>query len=595
MSLCLLQGIVLSKELSLITSGQYTQEGYASAAIFTLNDSVPYDNIWFLRTTFDFTIDGAWGNGENKRIHFYDTMRFRFLWGNSAETRAHNSTVGVSNIILSVPGRSTNKHVVWTKEGWLKFFLDQNCTKNFMQIGLIPYEVGRGISLGSAYDVSGYLGFQADFSIDQFAPGIVFHFTPVEEKYSTDIYFALLKNRQNTLSETLEPVYLSATAKPITRGIGNQSYVIVWEHKIFNAFSTNMTIEPYIIHCHAPDQMVEFPSDSSVFLTTMGFAVDGKQERWNWGFEGAFNFGDMNLKFWDKNGIDYVKNDDGYVFTQFTKIYDQDQKDADAKLVYATETNTQYVQGSALSVSMNGKQIGPNLYNAYNRFRPAQKLKLEGYYFLGDIEVEVIPKRLTVAWGAGYGSGTEHFYQDLNEVSQHECMNQNIGGFVPLQSEYVGKRIRHVVMFHQGVPRFDEVILNPKPITNLVKNIESRTIQDLTNIIFTGTRLNWHATSLEKYKTALSANCIAYWAPVVTEHILLDEKKHIVPSNFLGTEFSFELYAVLWDKITCQGYGGVLFPGGYYKDNKGFVLTEDLLPTGDDPAVVAGFTATFSF
>jgi len=586
---------VEANEFKLATAGQYTQEGYFSKAIHTLNDAVPFDDIWYIRTTLDLSIDGMWGDGEISRIHFYDMVRFRLIWGNSPETRSFNSSLGLSNVFFTIPGGPFNKHVVWTKEAWLKFFLDDKCRKDYVQIGLIPYEVGRGISLGVAYDASGYLGFQSDFSIDQFAPGVVLHFTPIEEKYSTDFYIAVIKNRQNTFQENLEKIYISPTKDPIIRGVGKQMYILAWDHKVKNLFSDKVSIEPYIVHCHAPDQSVEFPSDSSVYLTTLGIGVEGKYPRWSWGFEGALNFGDMNLKFWDRNRVQYVKDGSGNILAQYTKIYDENQTESSAKLVYVTTTNKDYVAGSPLDTDMNGQAIGPNLYNAYDRFRPEQRRKIDGYFFLGDFDVDIVPDHLKIGWGTGYASGTNHFHQDANKMSRHQCMNQTIGGFIPLQSEYIGTRIRHVVMFNQGVPRCNEVKINQGSTTNLILDIEAHTIQDMTNIAFVGTRVAWTPLALQKNKVTVSGNCIAYWAPVVTEHYIEKTKKLCTPSNFLGTELSFESTCVFWDKIVCNGYGGVLFPGGFYKDNRGHIITDNELPTGSDPGMVGGFTAAYAF
>lgn len=379
------------------------------------------------------------------------------------------------------------------------------------------------------------------------------------------------------------------------RGVGKQMYFVAWDHKVSNLFSEKISVEPYIVHCHAPDQSVEFPSDSSVFLTTMGVAVEGKSSRVSWGVEGALNFGDFNLKFWDRNRIQFVKDASGNILAQYTKIYDENQKESSAQLVYATTINQTYVAGSTLAADMNGQEIGPNLYNAYDRFRPAQKRNTDGYFFLGDFEYNVIPNYLTVALGTGYASGTNCFHQDTNAMSHHECMNQSIGGFIPLQSEYIGKRIRHVVMFNQGVPRCNEVKINTGSTTNLILDIEARTIQDMTNIAFIGTRVAWNPVICKDNKLALSGNCIAYWAPVVHGHYHEKTKKTCTPSNFLGTELSYEFTCVLWDKITCNGYGGILLPGGFYKDNHGHILTANEVPTGSDPGMVGGFTATYTF
>lgn len=129
--------LVAANEFKLVATGQSTQEGYFSSAIHTLNDAVPWDDIWYLRTTLDLSVDGTWGDGVANRIHFYDILRFRFIWGNSVETKSFNSALGVSNIIFTVPGSPFSKQVVWTKEAWLKFFLDDACRRDYVQIYIL--------------------------------------------------------------------------------------------------------------------------------------------------------------------------------------------------------------------------------------------------------------------------------------------------------------------------------------------------------------------------------------------------------------------------------------------------------------------------
>lgn len=581
-------------QVKLSVSGQYTQELYFADSLYTLNSKIVIDDIWYIRTTLDVNIDGSWGNRDNQRIHFFDTVRSRFIWGMPSDARLFSLLLALPNGNVSIPGSTTNKTMVWTKEGWLKCFFDLLCEKDFIQIGLIPYEIGRGISLGSAYDVSGYLGFQADFSIDQFAPGIVVHYTPVKDKYSTDFYLALLKNQQNSFDEIMTKVRTSPTKKDQIRGIGTQTYVAVWDHKIKDVFSDKISLEPYILFCHAPNQTIQRPNDSSVNLTTLGMAIEGEAKRCNWGVEFAGNLGELCLKFWDHNTIEYIKNDAANIVAQFSKIYNQDPRTEGAQLVDATQVNINYVKGSTQSVAMNGKQIGPGLYNAYDRFTPAQQRNMQGFFFLGDIEYSVIPEEFTVALGTGYASGTDFFHEDMNEMDHDYLMNQAIGGFVPLQSEYVGKRIRHVVMFHQGVPRYSEVKL-VNPATNVIQDIEDRTVQGVTNIAFLGMRLGWNVPKYKQHKLIASFNTIAYWSPVVHDEYHLETKKWYTPSNFMGTEISGEVTGMIFDKIKMQGYCGVLIPGQYYKDNRGMYVSANKLPTGSDPGWVGGLIATYSF
>ena len=76
-------------------------------------------------------------------------------------------------------------------------------------------------------------------------------------------------------------------------------------------------------------------------------------------------------------------------------------------------------------------------------------------------------------------------------------MNQMYNGFIPLQSIYSGKRIRHFVMLNQGVPRY--TIQSPQANFNINSNkpLTLDTLNATTNLIFAGTRV---AFTPDKFK-----------------------------------------------------------------------------------------------
>lgn len=601
-----IDSIVYAQGLTTKWGGEYTVEGVSAVNMNTLNERGGNDFIWYVRSTLDCSLDVMWGKDETAIIHFYDAVRFRYFWGNGADTYLFDGPVMIGGVSQNILGTSVNKHLLWMREGWLKFGLSDVVTDrnvkigirpnpdSYIQLGLIPFEVGRGISLGSAYDSSGFLGFRSDFSIDQYAPAGLINLSVVPDKYSIRAYGAILKNKQITVDDNFEIANTKDLQSFSTFGIGKQAYVFVFDHTLHNPGGYDIDIEPYLVYLWAPDQIIEFMHDTDISLLTLGVAVEGIYNRWNWGFECAGNLGELLLKAWDRNLLSCNKNDDGNVVVRYTKVYDQDPKLITAALAQATAFNDGFVGKSAKDCRMNGKQIGPNLYNAYDRFRARQCKKFDGYFAVADAMYDVIPNRLQWAVGAGYASGDFDARTDTNKMSDHHCMHQKFSGFIPLQSEYAGKRIRHVVVFNQGLPRCDNRDSDQVKETNLINDIQSVTIRDFTNIAFVGTRAIWRPRILKDHELELSGNLVGYWTPEPTRiESVVD--KHRFARDFLGVELSSEFSWTIMKNLKCAGYAGVFFPGPFYRDHCGEVLRDLKTLSGSDVGFIADIVMTYDF
>lgn len=595
----------LAQTVTTQLAGQCTVDGIVAVNMNTLNCR-GNDWVWNMRSTIDYSLDVKLGDTDAAMIQFYDAVRFRYVWGSFAETYVYNRPLVVAGAFRSVAGSSVNKHLLWMREGWLKFDLNNVMTKrnirlgskldaeSYVQLGLIPYQVGRGISLGAAYDSSSYLGFKSDFYIDQYAPAALINFNVVPDKYSFNVYGAILKNKQSTVGDTVEAVGGVNIQSMAIGGTCRQSYIIAWDHKLHHLFCNNIDIEPYVVYLGAPDQKVEFLRDTDITLLTIGIAVEAVYTRWSWGCEGAFNLGEALLKAWDRNALSIDKNDNGYLVSRYTKVYDQDPALKTAMLAQETTVNDQYVNGSAKSCKMNGQKIGPHLYNAYDRFRAAQTKFFDGYFFLADASYDVVPTVLQWAFGAGYASGDCNKKTDTNAMSHHQCMNQTFSGFIPLQSEYTGTRIHHIIALNQGLPRCNNLNSADTLETNLINDIQSATIQDLTNIAFVGTRIVYNPTVCKSYGLMLSGNCVGYWTP---QPVYIDHTTHEnrLARNFLGVELSTEFEWTMWQKIKCAGYAGLFLPGFFYRDNHGKVINDFKSSSGSDIGFIGNVALMYEF
>ncbi len=607
--------------LTVNIGGKVNNETFFANNMNFLNADVANDSTAFVRTTFDLWSMLSQGNEDEPRLMFYDTLRFRFKWGSVTDVKSDASSVTISNTKFDVKGTATNKHLLWMRESWLKVRLGEiNEHNNYVQIGLIPYQVGRGISLGAAYDALGFLGFAPGSSIDQYAPAVLFSFNPVSERFVFDIYFALLENKQTSLSETEEIVRTGELGQACgKRGVGRQSFLTALRSDIhiWDQYDNRVDFEPYIVIQHAPDQDLEFSNDDDSYLTTTGASIEGNFGKVSWGIEGARNFGQLDVKPWDRNKTKVVRNSDGILIEQYTKVYTSDPATT-LKPTSATITSqaATIVAASPKNRFENGKLIGTiagspsiDLYNAFDRFRPAQTRHASGYFFVADATYDFVPKIFNASLGVGYASGFIDEQQDVNKLTDAQLLNEQFTAFIPLQSVYSGKRLRHLVLFNQGVPRFNVRLPNENLFNvNTTSVLQPDAVNEMTNIAFIGTRFDWKVQALKKHGVNIVQNIIAYWSPetahfpTATKTVQLNDSESVVVTtaseqsdNFIGTEFTVEFSALFYEKWKMAGYFGLLLPGKHYKDMSGTLIKKYNEVTGCDVGYVGNIGIAYFF
>lgn len=582
------------KEMLLKFGGKCTEEIFNSANLTYLNNDVPNDASIFARATGDFFMDVSYGQPEKPRILFHETLRLRYKWGNGADVKVEGESLPFIDGIVQSRGAAVNKHLIWNRELWIKFALGNLDLPHdhFVEIGSFPFEVGRGISFGAAYKSAGFLGFTPSFSIDQFAPGVLLHMNPLPDKLFFEGYFAVLDNQNISYKANNAKVRIQEIDSPDFRGVNRQSYAAIikgfWN--VISEPTNEMSFEPYVIYFQSLDQKLEYIHDIDSFVTTFGFAVEGKYKKFDWGFEAAVNQGDILIKALDRNTVKIARNSEGFVVEQYTKVFTQDPATVNCPTAaLVTDANKCIVATSSKEVVDNGKEINNSgLYNAYDRFRPKQQANLDGYMFIGDFSYQFIDEVLNVSVGTGYASGDISQQQNVNKEDSSKLLSQEYGSFVTLQSIYSGKRLRHLIIFNEGVPRFNEQNPNKKaPRENITPPLSSSQIE-FTNIGFLGTRVEVRVPQWKRYKAILAPNIIGYWCPATP-----NTKAGTPAGNYMGTEVTTELSAQFYGQFKLYGYIGVLFPGSYYKDMCGTLYNGEL--TGSDIGYLANIGVSFAF
>jgi len=604
--------------------GKFVVEDFFGKNMTTLNSKYDIDTVFYVRSTADYFLSIAYGDYNMPRVSFYNALRFRYRWGTPTDAKNVDSIVGIADVSLSVKGTATTRHLLWMRESWMKLRIGDSDYNHYFQAGLIPYQVGRGISLGAAYEALGFLGFVPGSSIDQFAPAVLLSINPIKNRLTIDAYLALTENNQFNVDNNLEVIRKNEVGAGCNqRGTARQSFITALRADVlvYEKDKKKVNIEPYFVVQHAPDQDLEFTNDVNTYISTAGLAVEGIYKRFNWGFEGAANFGEIDIRPWDRNSITLgasynISSYTAYIAEFYTKVEVDEVlngvKVGSKQRAPVTQQIQKIVNASPKDASENGKkigeidfldfnqQVGVDVYNSIDRFRPEQRKILKGYFFVADASYDIIPNDLVMSLGVGYASGQIDQQLDTNKLTHEQLMNQQFRGFIPLQSVYSGKRLRHLVLFNQGIPRF--AVRNPLADlsgSNVTKIVVSDNINEMTNIAFAGGRIDWKIPQLKKYKFAFSQNIIPYFIPepssFVISHpeeagILLQES-----SNYLGTELTTEWSALFYDKLKFSGYFGVLIPGQHYKDMCGIPVGKGKLESGSDLAYVGNIQLSYLF
>ena len=602
-----------SKNFTVSVGSKCSEEYFGGQNLAFLNSDIENDCTSYLRTTIDYSIDFVNGDLSRPRVIFHDTFRFRYKWGHESEAKMKDSVAVLADVSVPVKGKHANKHLIWSREAWLKVALgDLNSeNKHFVQVGLIPYQVGRGISFGSAYVVDGFLGFSPGDEIDQFAPAMLLRLNPVVDKCTVDMYVTMLENYNISFKSNSASVRKGdLSARSSERGLPGPSCLMALcsRIKIFDEEKQKLEVEPYVVLQNAPDQDLEFKDDCNSQMITYGCAVEAVQGKFNYGFEAGFNSGDQDVKPWDRNQVKVVNNPTtGALSEQYTKIYTQDPATTKKPtLAYVTTDAMTAVSGGATISEANGHEIATGYWNAFDRFRPAQKNILSGGFCVADASYEWIEKVFTTSFGVGYASGCIDKQEDTNLLTTSQLMNRRMTGFIPLQSSYCGTRLDQIVIFNQGIPRFN--VKNPS-INAINKNItpvvQSDAINEMSNLAFVGISGKWSPKHWEKQKVEISPNIIGYWSPQTPSYVAdagttssttgaqVTSPMLIAASPYLGTELTTKLAITLYDNFVFEGYLGVFVPGQLYKDMSGTKIKDQ--PTGSSIAYVSNFGVTYKF
>lgn len=612
---------------------KFKPETFVARNANLLNNNNLADFIQFSRSTIDvnFALDyGKKCYGYNV-ADFFVTMRNKSNWGNPESiVRTTLTKIKTLESLDSGHLHFITRQLFWIRELWFNFNINEALnlsfnSKLYFMLGAFPFELGRGIALGSAYAVNpGVLGFFSDNSIDQYAFGYKFNAEFVPNKLSLDLYGAILQNKGDSFNATGEKIFGQEIGRLLhpERGAGHVDFIIATRMKWFPKKTECIVVsfEPYLLYNNNPEQSIEFLADASARLGTAGVSGEFVIKDFEWGFDTAFNFGKQHVRGWDRNVIE--KENRGGMFTLVnSRVVTQNQNvnPKAPKVVFdPNSTNGKQIQllidSAAQDASQNGKFIGEvggiNLFNDLNRFRNHYDNKFKGWMFVADAAYWFKDRTLRFATTVGVASGDENPNLDLHNPGDSN-VDGDFKGFVGLQEIYTGNRVQSVFLLG-GAGRIPRPLTTPAQSSNVLTTLPT-IVSGFTNLVFLGGSFLW-SPNVESKSFNVRPNILFYWQQHATRKFDIATKmsSHELARNFLGTEINSFFDIDLLKSLKLFVVGSVFIPGAHYTDIKGTPLSRDqqklldrLDPTGfsifpipllgDDTAYTLNFGLEYRF
>jgi len=574
-------------------SGKYRPETLYGKNTKLLNRN-NIDELWWARHTLDFETHLLYGQETYgcpvAQCQF--TLRNRGIWGNpEGSMRTTNTETKLLDAVGQMHNHAIPYFLFWMREAWFEFTmrqalgLDINDTHKF-RLGAFPFQLGRGIALGEAYATSHeYLGFYSEVVIDQFACGALLEGDIIINKLHYDMYAAILQNKAGSFNDISQKIRGQEYGHLDTpqRGFGKINFLYATRLK-WHAFDNDklgkLTFEPYALFNHHAEHKVEFLADASSKLGTFGLAGEYYGNRWEFGFDYAFNIGSQRVKGWDRNQI-ITKNNNGQAVLVNSHVIDQYGNnipyisDGNAQRIIRTENKAQQDE------SLNGKVIGevPNvgylplatqsgpvaLKNNIDRYRNPYTNKYGGHMFVADACCWFYQKDFRVAATVGYASGDDNPNLDTKD--------QKYSGFIPLQEMYSGNRVQSAYFLGNGkIGRPLSIPQNPQSTSNKY----AKTVSSFSNLVFWGAGVKWEPSGWTR-KLSMRPNVLMFWEDFKINKYDVKQRKELneKASTYLGTELNLFIDYYFFKNVRVFCVSSLFIPGNHFTDIKGRPLDKD--------------------
>lgn len=555
---------------TLTISGKTKVEHYFQRNMALLNSCVP-DEYNYFKNQFDLTFNFAYGKQTfgHDAVKAVTNIRHKGVWGRGAVFADSDgmspAPVRLSDSLFGGHSHTSGKPLVWINEAWLLFSFNAIANSDSdlihtLKLGWFPFELGRGIALGSVYGLNRE-GFGLNTYVeDKSAPGINLHGDLIKDRLSYDLYYAKFECRSKSMGDTFNGVKEQLIGRKLSpwRGVAKDNDLIAgrlkWKALDKSKFGT-LEFEPYGFYQAASDQKINVIADSKTELTTLGLLVEHAYKGFEFGVEGAFNLGVQEVRAVDKNKIDISRNNDGYMVEQFTHII-VDPAPIDPLTKNARVTN-ESKKASQVIVTSDTAPLTSGFVSKSGRITPAYINQLRGFMVVTDIAYKFEDYNLTLAGAYGFASGDENPHQSAT------CKTHM--GFVGVHEAYCGKRVSSLMFLGE----MRGVLSIPGSLTEYANTVDNNELS-FTNLHHCGFGATWKPTFWTK-KWNFEPNMLAFWRAFPTK--TFDTKTEKTTCNnadrYIGTEFNLKSKVELLKDLNMYGNFGFFVPGGFFNDIQG--------------------------
>lgn len=554
-----------------------------------INDDNPSDQLLYFRHTLDLNLEYKYGRPKTEAdlIYIKMTIRNKGVWGDPESIAA--TTIAPIKELDAVFGEHRHgipRHILWIRELWMELSLNDIaclpfCNRHTLTFGAFPFELGRGIALGSAYAVDASdLGYYNEVAIDQYAFGGKLSGDIIKDKVTYDIYGAILDTKCSTFDYTNHNIRGQQYGHRLdqARGFGVMNYVAAGRLRWTPSYGPDIAVrlEPYALFNHTPEQRIELPADARSNLITVGMAGEFEQGNLEWGFDTAFNFGRQLVYGFDRNII-RLENRAGTAVVVNSRVKQAPPGEVPSQsspLALRVGENQTIINQSAETSQENGQIIGTNslgtLINDGFRFSDPYENRFRGAMFVWDMGYFICKPDLKICAGFGYASGDANPNKDEQYPGDSD-VDGEYEGFIGLQEVYSGTRVKSA-LYLAGAGKIPRPLAFPSELT---LDPVATTISRFSNLIYVGASTYWRPTWSVK-KWSVNPNVLAYWSDYTSpffDATIQRNSRTRFARNYLGLEVNVFVEAELLTDLRYFLVAAIFFPGSHYKDIKGRPLT----------------------
>lgn len=575
-------------DLEITFGGTAKIESFVARNIFLLNSKIP-DEYEFFKQTVDLTLDVGYGKKRfgYQALQFFMDLRQKALWG-SAGRFVENvaEIVRVDDSVVSKHKHLNDKPLIWLRGLWLKMSLDALFNRepnkfpmHYLKFGFFPFELGRGIALGTIYGASkDFLGIYTGYQNDVYAPGILLHGELLKDQsLSYDAYYSKLEERGDSIIATFNLDRTNQIGRALNpwRGVGkdNDLFAARIQYTPFDGEKAGtLELEAYGFYNAASDRKIEFDLDSNLKFGSIGFALEYYYKNFEAGGEIAMNLGHEIARAIDRNITRIVRDPvTGVLFEQYSHLLDSNNN-----RVAVTDTYKNLLRYNKLQNRITDDGLTPLLHSASNRFRKEFKVEFKGWMGVFDTSYKLKTQDLKFAAGVGFASGDKNPFRPdptvAGEVRKYK-------GWVGLQEQYVGKRV--ISMFVLDARKLK------RPMSISIDNeSESGDDNSFTDLFFTGIGASWFPREHNEDKFCMTSNLLFYWKVHKAHRFdreTLTFSRTQFASKFLGTEWNMLTKYELFQYLQLFANMAVFLPGTFYRHMKGMPLRDDIFKKLDLP------------